>query len=37
MKIAVEGCCHGDLDQIYESIQDIEKSDNIKVRYSSLE
>ena len=31
MKIAVEGCCHGELDKIYETITHIEKRDNIKV------
>ncbi|XP_048454679.1 lariat debranching enzyme [Rhincodon typus] len=31
MKVAVEGCCHGELDKIYESIQFLEKKDNVKV------
>lgn len=31
MKIAVEGCAHGELDKIYETIQYIEKKENIKV------
>ena len=31
MKIAVEGCCHGELDKIYETIAFIEKKDGIKV------
>jgi len=31
MKIAVEGCAHGELDTIYESIQHIENKDGIKV------
>ena len=31
MKIAVEGCCHGELDKIYETLQYIEKKDNIKI------
>ncbi|XP_021358109.1 lariat debranching enzyme-like [Mizuhopecten yessoensis] len=31
MKIAVEGCCHGELDKIYETIEFIEKKQNFKV------
>lgn len=31
MKIAVEGCAHGELEKIYETIQELEKRDNIKV------
>lgn len=31
MKIAVEGCAHGELDKIYEAIQLLEKKDGIKV------
>ncbi|XP_059163125.1 lariat debranching enzyme B-like [Physella acuta] len=31
MKIAVEGCCHGELDKIYESIAELEKKNGIKV------
>jgi len=31
MKIAVEGCCHGELDKIYETLAYIEHQDNIKV------
>ena len=31
MKIAVEGCCHGELDKIYETLDFIEKRDNVKV------
>ncbi|XP_067686624.1 lariat debranching enzyme A-like [Haliotis asinina] len=31
MKIAVEGCCHGELDKIYETIQHLEKKNNITV------
>jgi len=31
MKIAVEGCCHGELDKIYETIAHLEERDNIKV------
>ncbi|XP_060084450.1 lariat debranching enzyme-like [Ylistrum balloti] len=31
MKIAVEGCCHGELDKIYETIEFIEKKENFKV------
>ena len=31
MKIAVEGCCHGELDKIYETLAYIEHQDNVKV------
>ncbi|XP_037937095.1 lariat debranching enzyme [Teleopsis dalmanni] len=31
MKIAVEGCAHGELEKIYETILDIEKAENIKI------
>ncbi|KAK6166465.1 hypothetical protein SNE40_023150 [Patella caerulea] len=31
MKIAVEGCCHGELDKIYETIQHLEKKNDMKV------
>uniref|UniRef100_A0A8C5QR41 Debranching RNA lariats 1 n=1 Tax=Leptobrachium leishanense TaxID=445787 RepID=A0A8C5QR41_9ANUR len=31
MKIAVEGCCHGELDMIYETIQFMEQKRNTKV------
>lgn len=31
MKIAVEGCCHGELDKIYETIEYLEQKNNIKV------
>ncbi|XP_023295659.2 lariat debranching enzyme [Lucilia cuprina] len=31
MKIAVEGCAHGELEKIYETIKELEKRDNIKV------
>ena len=31
MYIAVEGCCHGELDKIYETIQYIENKESIKV------
>ncbi|KAM9802867.1 lariat debranching enzyme [Syngnathus typhle] len=31
MKIAVEGCCHGELDKIYETISYLEKKEGIKV------
>lgn len=31
MKIAIEGCCHGALNKIYQSIQDIEKKEGYKV------
>ena len=35
MKIAVEGCCHGELDKIYETIAHLEKEQNIKVSVAS--
>jgi len=31
MKIAVEGCAHGELETIYDSIQYLEKKNGIKV------
>ena len=31
MKIAVEGCCHGELDKIYETLEHLERKENIKV------
>ncbi|XP_054642570.1 lariat debranching enzyme isoform X1 [Dunckerocampus dactyliophorus] len=31
MKIAVEGCCHGELDKIYETIAYLEKKEGLKV------
>ncbi|XP_068184595.1 lariat debranching enzyme [Antennarius striatus] len=31
MKIAVEGCCHGELDKIYETITYLEKKEELKV------
>ncbi|XP_077583522.1 lariat debranching enzyme [Stigmatopora nigra] len=31
MKIAVEGCCHGELDKIYETIAHLEKKEDVKV------
>ncbi|XP_053296393.1 lariat debranching enzyme [Pleuronectes platessa] len=31
MKIAVEGCCHGELDKIYETIAFLEKKEGVKV------
>ncbi|XP_028663351.2 lariat debranching enzyme [Erpetoichthys calabaricus] len=31
MKIAVEGCCHGELDKIYETIAFLEAKENVKV------
>ncbi|XP_022076040.1 lariat debranching enzyme [Acanthochromis polyacanthus] len=31
MKIAVEGCCHGELDKIYETIEYLEKKEGVKV------
>lgn len=31
MKIAIEGCCHGELDKIYETILFIEERERIKI------
>lgn len=31
MKIAVVGCAHGELDQIYEAIEDVEQEQNTKI------
>uniref|UniRef100_A0A668AQW4 Debranching RNA lariats 1 n=1 Tax=Myripristis murdjan TaxID=586833 RepID=A0A668AQW4_9TELE len=31
MKVAVEGCCHGELDKIYETIGYLEKKEGVKV------
>lgn len=31
MKIAIEGCAHGELEKIYETIEELEKRDKIKV------
>lgn len=31
MKIAVEGCCHGELDNIYETISYLEQKEGVKV------
>lgn len=31
MKIAIEGCAHGALEKIYETIKEIEQKENIKV------
>ncbi|XP_041857445.1 lariat debranching enzyme [Melanotaenia boesemani] len=31
MKVAVEGCCHGELDKIYETIGFLEKKEGVKV------
>jgi len=31
MKIAVEGCAHGDLEKIYDTIEYIENTENYKV------
>lgn len=31
MKIAIEGCAHGELEQIYDTIEFIQKKENIKV------
>jgi lariat debranching enzyme len=31
VQIAIEGCCHGELDQIYNTIQHIERTKNTKI------
>ncbi|XP_066541930.1 lariat debranching enzyme [Hoplias malabaricus] len=31
MKVAVEGCCHGELDKIYETISYLERKEGVKV------
>ena len=31
MKIAVEGCCHGELDNIYETITTLERENDVKI------
>ncbi len=31
MKIAIEGCCHGELDNIYSTIEHLEKINDIKI------
>lgn len=31
MKIAIEGCAHGELEKIYDSIQLLEEKENVKV------
>ena len=31
MKIAVEGCCHGELDKIYETLEYLEQKETVKV------
>jgi lariat debranching enzyme len=31
MKIAIEGCCHGELDKIYATIAYLENENNVKV------
>jgi lariat debranching enzyme len=31
MRIAIEGCCHGELDNIYSTIEHLENVNNIKV------
>jgi len=32
MRIAIEGCTHGELDKIYTTIQEIEKREGYKVQ-----
>jgi lariat debranching enzyme len=38
MRIAIEGCTHGELEKIYSTIQDIEKREGYKVHveYSDI-
>ena len=36
MRIAVEGCTHGELEQTYHTIQQIEQQDGRKVRKRNL-
>lgn len=31
MKIAVEGCCHGELNRIYDTLRDAERSEGFKI------
>ncbi|CDJ38968.1 serine/threonine protein phosphatase, putative [Eimeria tenella] len=31
MKVAINGCCHGELDALYEMLQQLEEKENIKV------
>lgn len=31
MQIAIEGCCHGELDKIYGALQRLEEKENIKI------
>ena len=31
MRIAVEGCCHGELDTIYDTLECLEKKNNFKI------
>lgn len=31
LMIAVEGCCHGDLNKIYNTLLDLEKEKNVKI------
>ncbi|XP_065193398.1 uncharacterized protein LOC135824589 [Sycon ciliatum] len=31
MKVAIEGCCHGELDQIYATLRQAEEKENVKV------
>ncbi len=30
-QIAIQGCCHGELDKIYETMQQLEESQGIKI------
>lgn len=31
LNVAVEGCCHGELDRIYQTIQELEQQNGLKV------
>lgn len=31
LNVAVEGCCHGELDRIYQTIQELEQENDLKV------
>ena len=35
LQVAVEGCCHGELDQIYACLAQIEEAQSIKVQAAS--
>jgi hypothetical protein len=33
INVAIEGCCHGELDKIYKAISDMEQREGQKVHY----